>query len=105
MRTSPSITGRTSVAAPGGAGARRRARAIEIEADLSRITPACSRTLSASVGLLESASLTMTLKRGLQRVGEIADLGAGALDHAAIGVEQQIDFGGERRDVLREIRR
>ena len=33
---------------------------------------------------------------------EIADLGAGALDDFAIGVEQQIDLGGERRDVLRE---
>ena len=36
-------------------------------------------------------------------MGEIADLGARALDHGAIGLEQQIDLGGERRDVLREV--
>ena len=36
-------------------------------------------------------------------MGEIADLRAGALDDVAIGVEQQIDLAGQRRDVLGKI--
>ena len=34
---------------------------------------------------------------------EVADLGPGALDDLAIGVQQQIDLGGERSDVLRKL--
>ena len=42
-------------------------------------------------------------ERRLQRVREIADMGARALDDFAIGVEQRIGFARERRDLDREI--
>ena len=35
-------------------------------------------------------------------MGEIADLGARALDDLAIGVDQLIDLGRQRSDVLRK---
>ena len=35
-------------------------------------------------------------------MGEIADLGARALDDLAVGVDQLIDFGRQRSDVLRK---
>ena len=42
-------------------------------------------------------------ERRLERVGEIADMGAGALDDLAIGVEQRIGLAGERRDFHRKL--
>ncbi len=105
MRTSSSITGLTSVAAPDRPGARRRARAIEIEAHLPAhhvclLAHLFGERRTAGVGFVDDDA-----ERRLQRMGEIADLRARALDDLAIGVEQQIDLGGERRDVLRENRR
>ena len=35
-------------------------------------------------------------------MGEIADLGARALDDLPVGVDELIDFGRQRRDVLRK---
>ena len=69
------------------------------------MTSACSRTFSASRGLPDFGFVDDHAERRLQRMGEIADLGARALDDLAIGVEQQIDLGGERRDVLRKFAR
>ena len=42
-------------------------------------------------------------ERRLQRMREIADMGAGALDDFAIGIEQRIGFARQRRDLDREI--
>ena len=42
-------------------------------------------------------------QRRLERVCEIADMGASTLDDFAVGVEQRIGFARERRDLDREI--
>ena len=42
-------------------------------------------------------------KRRLERVREIADMGAGALDDFAVGIEQRIGFARKRCDLDREI--
>ena len=82
------------------AAARRRAGAVEIEGDLVAHDAAPVRsTFSASGDGAASASLTITLERRLQRMGEIADLRAGALENVAIGADQKIEFVGERRDL------
>ena len=38
-------------------------------------------------------------ERGLQRVGEIADMGARALDDLAVGVDQRVGLARQRRDL------
>ena len=86
-------------------GARRRAGAVEIEADLAThhaglLAHLVGEPRAARIGFVDDDA-----ERRLQRVSKVADLGARALDHGAIGLEQQIDLGGERRDVLRESRR
>jgi hypothetical protein len=63
---------------------------------------ACSSTLAASGPGSTAASLTMTLS-GVFKACTNADLGARAFHHVAIGVNQQIEFAGEWREILREI--
>ena len=84
---------------------RGRARAVEIEGhlpahDFGLLAHLVRQARSSRIGLVDEHA-----ERRLQRVSEIADLGARALDNLAIGVEQLVHFGRERGDILREIRR
>ena len=42
-------------------------------------------------------------ERRLERMREVADLRAGALDDLVVGGDQQIEFAGERGDVVGEV--
>jgi len=42
-------------------------------------------------------------ERGFQAMGEIADMGAGALDDLAVGVDQRVGLACKRRDFLRKL--
>ena len=64
----------------------------------SRMTAACSAHLFGErrrrgVGLVDDHA-----ERRLERMGEIADLGAGALDNVAIGANEQVQLVDQRRD-------
>jgi hypothetical protein len=65
------------------------------------MSAACSSTLAASGpnrGFVDDDA-----ERRFQGMSEIADLGARAFHHVAVGVNQQIEFAGKRREILREI--
>ena len=84
----------------GGRRARRRASAVEVEADLAGHH---ARLLVHFFGKRRTAGFRLVdqhAERRFQRMREVADLGAGAFDDFTVGVEQQVDLGGERRDVL-----
>ena len=85
--------------------ARGRARPVEIERhlpahDLGLLAHLLRQVRARRVGLVDEDA-----ERRLQRVGEIADLGAGALHDLPVGVDELVHLGRQRRDVLRETRR
>ena len=104
MRAIASTTGATSVTVPTTVSARRHARALEMARDL----------IAHDVGLLPHLLRKRIVgaggrlvhhhrERRLERMGEIADMGARALDDLAIGVEQRVGLARERRDFDREL--
>ena len=105
MRTSPSTTGFTSVASAEGSGAGGGARAVEIEADLPAHDLGLFAHLFGQGRALRIGFVHQHAERRFERMGEIADLGAGALDDLAVGVDQLVDLGRQRRDVLRKFAR
>ena len=95
---------RTSVTLPTTVSARREPRALEMPRHL----------VAHDVGLLAHLRgkrivaarhrfIDHHRKRRLQRMREIADMGARALDDFAVGVDQRIGLARERRDLVREI--
>ena len=103
VRASAVTTGGTSIIVPTTAErAASRARS-RWRATWSRMMSACSSTFCASGSAgLAAASLTITDSGVFKRMGEIADMGAGALDDLAVGLDQRIGFARKRSDLDRE---
>ena len=101
VRASAVTTGATSVTVPTVARAAMRARS-RWRATWSRMISVCSRTLAASGSSRAGGLVDHHRERRLQRVREIADMGARALDDLAIGVDQRVGLARERRDLDRE---
>ena len=104
VRASASTTGDTSVTRADHREPRRDARALEMARDLVAHDVGLlahllrQRIVGARGGLVHDHR-----ERRLQRMREIADMGARAFDDFAVGVEQRIGFARQRRDLDREI--
>ena len=103
VRASAVTTGSTSVTVPttvSRAASRARSR---WRATWSRMMAACSSTLLASGSLRARRSLVdHHRQRRLQRMRQIADMGARALDDLLVGVDQLIGLARKRRDLFGE---
>ena len=64
----------------------------------------CSLTLAAKRVVAAGRRLVDDdRQRRLERMGEVADMGAGALDDLAVGLEQRVGLARQRRDLDRKV--
>ena len=101
VRASAVTTGATSVIEPTTvrrAASRARSR---WRATWSRMMSACSSTLLANgIARARRGLVHHHRQRRLQRMREIADMGARALDDFLVGVDQRVGLARERRDLF-----
>ena len=104
VRASAATTGRTSVTVPITADAGRQPRAFEMARDLvAHDLRLLAHLVGERVGAMRLGLVDDHRERRLQRMREIADMGARALDDLAIGVDQRVGLARQRRDLDREV--
>ena len=80
-----------------------KARALEMASDLiAHDLGLLAHLQGERVAAVSGGLVQHDRDRGLERVGEIADMGARARDDLAIGVDERIGLARERRDLDRE---
>ena len=104
MRASAVTTGRTSVTVPITATRAGEPRALEMAGDLVAHDLGLLAHLGGErVVAVRGGLVHHHRQRRLERMREIADMGARALDDLAVGVDQRVGLARERRDLDREV--
>ena len=97
------MAGATSVTVPTMVSARRDAGALQMVRDLVAHHVGLLQHLARErIGAMRGGLVDDDRQRRLDGVGEIADMGARALDDFAIGVDQRVGLARQRRDLDRE---
>ena len=103
VRRSASIAGATSVTVPTMVSARGDPRALQMMRDLVAHHIGLLQNLARErIGGVRGGLVDDDRQRRLDGVGEIADMGARALDDFAVGVDQRIGLARQRRDLDRK---
>ena len=106
VRASAVTTGSTSVTEPTTVKPRRQPRALEMARHLVAHDVGLLQHLDRRADRAAGGGLVHHHRqRRLQRVREIADMGARALDDLLVGFDQRVGLARERRDLLGKLAR